>query len=61
MNLVETYVTNIRSITRIPDVDFCLYKIVCDTNCYGHKLYNTTIYANESDYEMIKTKGYYLT
>lgn len=61
MNLVETWVTNIQSVERVPDVDFCLYEIVCDTNCYGHIKQNITICVNESDYRMIRDHGYYLT
>ena len=61
MNLVETWVTNIQSVERVPNLDFCLYEIVCDTNCYGHEKHGTTIQVNGYDYQMIKDKGYYLT
>ena len=45
MNLVETWVTNIQSIERLPNVEFCLYEIVCDTNCYGNEKKNTKIWV----------------
>ena len=60
MNLVETWVTNIQSIERLPNVEFCLYEIVCDTNCYGNENKNTKIYVNDYDYKMIQKYGYYL-
>lgn len=60
MNLVETWVTNIQSIERLPNVEFCLYEIVCDTNCYGNEKKNTKIYVNDYDYKMIQKYGYYL-
>lgn len=61
MNVLETYVTNIQSVERVPNLDFCLYEIVCDTDCWGRKEYGVKIQVNGSDYQMIKDKGYYLT
>ena len=61
MNLVETWVTNIRSVEKIINLDFALYEIICDIDCYGHKKKNTKILVNGYDYQMIKDKGYYLT
>ena len=37
MNIVKIYVTNIQSVERVPNLDFCLYDIVCDTDCWGAK------------------------
>lgn len=61
MNVLETYVTNVQSVERVPNLNFCLYEIVCDTDCYGSKKYETKIQVNGYDYEMIKEKGYYMT
>ena len=61
MNILETYVTNIQSVKQVPNLSFILYKIICDTDCYGVKKTNTTIHVTEHDYQSIKEKGYYMT
>lgn len=61
MNLLETYVTNITYEELVKDLDFILYKIVADTDCYGCKEYNKTLYVHADQYKSIKEKGYYLT
>ena len=61
MNLVETYVTNITDVQEIKTEWGYYYKISCDTNCYGQKKLSTEISVIQSEFNMIKSKGYYLT
>lgn len=61
MNLVETYVSNITDVQEVKTEWGYFYKIKCDTDCYGHKRSDTEISVTQSEYNMIKSKGYYLT
>jgi len=61
MNLVETYVYNITDIKEVKTEWGYYYKIKCDTNCYGRVELDTEITVNQSAYNMIKSKGYYMT
>lgn len=60
MNILETYVTNIKSVKEIDMGEFKLYALVCDTDCYGSKKYGTSLLLSERNYENVKQMGYYL-
>lgn len=60
MNLVEVYVTKIYKETVIQKDFGTLYELVVDTDCFGQITFRDVIRASESDYKMIKEKGYYL-
>lgn len=60
MNLVEKYVSNITDVEEVDTEWGYYYKIKCDTNCYGQKMLNTEISVVQDEYNMIKSKGYYL-
>ena len=61
MNLVETYVSNITDVQEIKTEWGQYYEVHCDTNCYGQKKINTKISVSQGDYNLIKSKGYYMT
>lgn len=60
MNLVEVYVTKIYEEKTIQRDFGTFYELVVDTDCCGRKENRETIHVCESDYKMIKEKGYYL-
>lgn len=61
MNLLRTYVTNITHEELVKGVDFIFYKVIADTDCYGHKEYNKTLLLTKDNYKSVKEKGYYLS
>lgn len=60
MNLVEKYVYNITSTEEINYRNITLYKIKCDTDCYGGVREHVTILLTKREYNMVKEKGYYM-
>ena len=60
MNLLKKYVYNITSTEEINYRNITLYKIKCDTDCYGDIRKQVTIYLTEQEYNMVKEKGYYI-
>lgn len=60
MNLVEKYVYNITSVEEINYNGIPLYKLICDTDCYGDIRKQVTIFLIEYQYNMVKQKGYYM-
>ena len=57
MNTLKTYVTNITS-----DIDEDgWHTLVCDTDCWGHREFGTTISLSPRNYASVKEKGYYLS
>ena len=60
MNLIETYVYNITDIKEVKTEQGYYYKIKCDTNRHGRLELDTEITVNQSEYNMIQSKGYYM-
>lgn len=57
MNTLKTYVTNITS-----DIDDNgWHTLICDTDCWGHREFGTTVSLSPRDYASVKEKGYYLS
>lgn len=56
MNILTTYVKNIVRIDQLQDG---WYEVVCDTDCWGHKEYATTITVTRSQLESILSRGEY--
>lgn len=54
MNILTTYVTNIRSIKGIAPG---WYEIVCDTDCWGNKRESDIIHVTESQLKTILARG----
>ena len=56
MNILTTYVKNIRAVTEISKG---WYEVVCDTDCWGDKREADTIRVTEAQLKSIRERGEY--
>lgn len=61
MNLLETYVKNIIHEEKLIDAGYSCYRIIADTNCYGHEEYEKELFLSEYEYKSVKEFGYYMS
>ena len=59
LNLVETYVSNIRSVS--PPNEYGFRTLIADTNCYGIVERKKNLTVSKENYKSILEKGYYLS
>lgn len=60
MSRIEKQITRIHKVEKLKYKNRILYKLLVNSDCYGVKRFNETIWVTEQDYKTIKEKGYYL-
>ena len=61
MNLLKSYVTNIRATYHSDHpVWGDVYEVICDTKCCLGERKNVRLFLSEKQYKSVQEKGYYL-